>query len=205
MRIWLDDLRPMPPGYDVHVCTAPEVIEYLKSGKVTRISLDHDLGECNVEGVAPGTGYDVAAWIEEQAYNGKLAKVEWSLHSANPVGRRNMELALQNADRFWRDHTDNPEKSMSSKKALVYKGATYIPVVAYSKEEELLDNIAHIFHTLKRNLGETDFSVPDLPKEYDDQRDEINKDAKDDALEMLDKGGKALAQLAKLVLSKEQN
>lgn len=43
MKIFLDDCRPMPAGFDVYVKTAGEAIELLKTGKVTVISLDHDL------------------------------------------------------------------------------------------------------------------------------------------------------------------
>ncbi len=44
MKVWPDDERPMPDGYDVHVRTASEAIDLLKTGQVTRMSLDHDLG-----------------------------------------------------------------------------------------------------------------------------------------------------------------
>lgn len=45
MRVWLDDERPMPLGFDVHVKTADEAIKLLANGQVKVISLDHDLGE----------------------------------------------------------------------------------------------------------------------------------------------------------------
>lgn len=96
MRIWLDDLRKMPVGYDIHVTTAQQAIELLGNKGVTDISLDHDLGqeEC-------GTGYDVALWIERQAFLGFLPPLYWQIHSANPVGRSNIEIALNNADHYW--------------------------------------------------------------------------------------------------------
>lgn len=96
MKIWLDDLRPIPPQYDHWCVLAREAIACLATGEVTDISLDHDLGPPEA-----GTGYDVAVWIEEQAFNGTLPKLNWRIHSANAVGRKNMEAALQNADRFW--------------------------------------------------------------------------------------------------------
>jgi hypothetical protein len=94
MNIWLDDERPMPEGYDIHVKTAEEAIELLKSGKVTSISLDHDLGQDK-------TGYDVAKWIEEAAYDGRLAPIHLVIHTQNVAGRANIAAALQNANRFW--------------------------------------------------------------------------------------------------------
>jgi hypothetical protein len=56
-------------------------LKYLKQNRVTKISLDHDLGLEEA-----GTGYDVAKWIEEATYNKTLNKLNWNIHSANPVG-----------------------------------------------------------------------------------------------------------------------
>ena len=95
MKIWLDDERPMPEGYDRHVLTAAEAIAMLKSETVTEISLDHDLGE------AGGTGYDVACFIEEGAFRGTLSPIEVNIHSANPVGRDRMEQAINRAEEYW--------------------------------------------------------------------------------------------------------
>jgi hypothetical protein len=97
MRVWLDDVRPIPAqGFTVHVKTAAEAISLLASGQVEAISLDHDLGPPEA-----GTGYEVAKYIEEQAYHGKLPKLVWTIHSANTVGRKNMEAALGRAEQFW--------------------------------------------------------------------------------------------------------
>jgi hypothetical protein len=95
MKIWLDDERPMPPGFDCHVKTAAGVIELLAVGGVTALSLDHDLGDDG------GTGYEVACYIEQGAYNGTLSPVEVTIHSANPVGRERMEKAIRKAQSFW--------------------------------------------------------------------------------------------------------
>lgn len=97
MNLWLDDERPMPEGYDRHVRTAPEAIALLASGVVGKISLDHDLGG----DPAVGTGYDVAVWIEEQAFRGTLKRLHLRVHSQNSVGRANICRALQNATKYW--------------------------------------------------------------------------------------------------------
>jgi len=86
----------MPIGWDVSVPTAPEAIALLASGMVSAISLDHDLGP-----VEAGTGYDVACWIEEAAHDDRIPRLDWTLHTDNPVGRERMRAALINADRFW--------------------------------------------------------------------------------------------------------
>lgn len=95
MKLYLDDERPTPEGW-VRVFTAHEAIALLKTGTVDVISLDHDLGPPEA-----GDGYEVAKWIEAEAFAGTLKRLVWSVHSANPAGRRNIEAALQAAERFW--------------------------------------------------------------------------------------------------------
>lgn len=95
MKLWVDDERPKPQDFDIWAKTADEAIRILNLGGVTEISLDHDLGSLEK------TGYSVAVWIEAAASNGYLAKLKWSVHSANPPGRRNIEMALRKADEFW--------------------------------------------------------------------------------------------------------
>lgn len=100
MKVWLDDIDPMPIEYDIHVFTAKEAIELLESKQVVLISLDHDLGEPEDE---KGNGYQVACWIEKNAYFGKLPKLDWKIHSDNPVGISKMRSALANAERYWKE------------------------------------------------------------------------------------------------------
>ena len=107
IRIYLDDLRPTPAGIDgsleipaqtyTHRCyTAQEAINLLKTGQVTFISFDHDLG-------APenGTGYDVALWVERAVWLGHIPMLDWAIHSANPVGVKNIDAAMLSAARAW--------------------------------------------------------------------------------------------------------
>ena len=95
MKVFLDDERPTPEGW-VRAFTAPEAIELLKTGKVTELSLDHDLGPEEA-----GTGYDVCLWVEEQVFtqafnfDNPFVPPIMSVHSANPVGRSRMESAIQ--------------------------------------------------------------------------------------------------------------
>lgn len=108
MRIYLDDVRPTPaalagdryedvPRAYTHRCyTAQEAINLLKTGVVEFISFDHDLG-------APenGTGYDVARWIEQAVWEGQIPMPDYDIHSANPVGARNIDRAMNSAMRAW--------------------------------------------------------------------------------------------------------
>jgi len=89
LALWLDDERPAPPGW-ICVTTASEAIRVLQSQTIRTISLDHDLGP-----ESAGTGYDVATWLEEQAFRGTLELgLDTRVHSANPVGRARMIAAL---------------------------------------------------------------------------------------------------------------
>ena len=101
ISIWLDDRRPMPSDFDIHVKTAQEAIKVLEDhiNDSIRISFDHDLGDSEVV----GDGYDVAKWIEEQAYYGNISPVKWSVHSDNPVGIEDIKRAMRSAERFWNE------------------------------------------------------------------------------------------------------
>ena len=99
-KVWLDDERPMPSDFHMHVKTATEAIAVLESMPVSVISLDHDLGEGSA-----GTGYEVATYIEQSAYNGTIDPIEVRIHSANPVGRQNMAAAIANAQRYWQNNS----------------------------------------------------------------------------------------------------
>lgn len=96
MRLWLDDERKMPGGFDLHARTAAEAITVLETRRVSYVSLDHDLGDD-----AAGTGYEVAAWIERAAAEGRLSRLGWTVHSANPPGRARIMRAMESAERFW--------------------------------------------------------------------------------------------------------
>lgn len=104
MRLWLDDERDPTQnhiksqfgseGNEIWVKTADEAIEYLKTGNVAFISLDHDLG-------TEKTGYDVAKWIEESVFKGTFKMIPWRVHSMNIVGKQPMIQALENAQNMF--------------------------------------------------------------------------------------------------------
>lgn len=81
MKVYLDDERQAPEGW-VRVYWPFQVIELLKAGEVTEISLDHDLGDDH-----RGTGYDVILWIEEAVYTESFAPQVIHIHSANSSAR----------------------------------------------------------------------------------------------------------------------
>lgn len=110
MKLWLDDIRPAPPGW-YGVKNIREAKDALMSGQVTHASLDHDLGACDecMAGRTPeqwlaehnnqampncthfGTGYDLVTWMEE---NNVWPSEAILVHSANPVGRARMQQVM---------------------------------------------------------------------------------------------------------------
>ena len=94
IRLWVDDQRQPPSDYNAHAKTFEEAMAYLKSGRVSVISLDHDLGE-------EKTGYDIAKWIEEKAFHGEIRPIIWFVHAANPPGAQLIRLAMSKADEYW--------------------------------------------------------------------------------------------------------
>ena len=89
MRVFLDDERQTPDGW-TRVYWPDEAISLLQTGRVTEISLDHDLGDD-----ARGTGYDVFLWIEEQVALYGMAAPRMAVHSANSSARIKMEAAIR--------------------------------------------------------------------------------------------------------------
>ena len=91
MKIWLDDIRPAPEGYVwcKSVNSAKSVIESAKE-PILLIDCDHDLGDYADQG---GDAIRLLDWLAER---GTFYPVE--IHTANPVGRANMERILA---RYW--------------------------------------------------------------------------------------------------------
>lgn len=96
-KLYLDDVRPTPEGYDLRAFTAKDAINLIQLYPVSHISFDHDLGDDEKH----GTGYTVASWIERQAAENPDFQVpSFHIHSANPVGARAIQRAMESAQRF---------------------------------------------------------------------------------------------------------
>ena len=102
MKLFLDDQRTAPPVWK-HVYWPKEAIEFLKTGQVTEISLDHDLGDDSI-----GTGYDVIVWIERQiALNGFIPPKIY-VHSANVSAKEKMLAGIKKIEEL--NHENNNKK-----------------------------------------------------------------------------------------------
>ena len=88
MKLYVDDIRIAPAGW-TQAWNASEAIGHLATREVTELSLDHDLGD-------PGecTGYDIMGWIEVRVYHDDFPLPKIKFHTANPVGRDNMQACL---------------------------------------------------------------------------------------------------------------
>jgi len=100
IKVFLDDDRPTPPGW-IHARWPEDVIELLKIGGVTEISLDHDLADPFVKeqgycsSIRERTGYDVLLWIEEQVALHDFIPPIIHIHTANSSAREKMEAARE--------------------------------------------------------------------------------------------------------------
>ncbi len=94
MKVFLDDERETPEGW-LRVYWPDEAIALLETGKVTAVSLDHDLGDDD-----RGTGYDVLLWIEDAVATRGFTPPEIRIHSANSSARAKMEMAVQSIKRL---------------------------------------------------------------------------------------------------------
>lgn len=90
MKVYLDDERIAPVGW-VQVRWPDEAIEFLQTGTVTHLSLDHDLGDDR-----RGTGYDVLLWLEEEVVLNRFKPPQIiEVHSANPAGKIRILAAIE--------------------------------------------------------------------------------------------------------------
>ena len=94
MKLWLDDLRPVPYGYEgaKSVNEAKKLIQEAEHNgiEIEALDLDHDLGDYADQ------GGDAIRLLDSLAERGTFYPVE--IHTANPVGRANMERILA---RYW--------------------------------------------------------------------------------------------------------
>lgn len=97
MKIFLDDIRNPPDDSWIVARTASEAYFLIRNNARVEItaSLDHDLGD-NIP-----TGYELLNWIERDiAMDGFRPRITFAIHSANPVGCRNMQQAIESIQKM---------------------------------------------------------------------------------------------------------
>lgn len=91
-KLYLDDLRACPDGYEL-VRTVQEFKDYITANGVPElISFDHDLG-------GDETAMQCIHWLIDKDYRIN----DYFLHTANPVGRDNMESLISS----WKKHCES--------------------------------------------------------------------------------------------------
>jgi len=99
--LYLDDVRnPKTKGWTI-VRNFEDFVSFIQqNGLPDEISFDHDLGE-DIKGTK--TGYDCAKWLCDYCWTNGLPIPPWNVHSANPVGRDNINQILQSFEKRLND------------------------------------------------------------------------------------------------------
>jgi hypothetical protein len=97
--IYLDDIREPKNEFDKIVRSFEEAVACIEQNGMPRyVSFDHDLG-CDEKGMELKSGYDLAKWLVEQSLDEVLSFPDdfaFNVHSANPIGKNNIEAILNN-------------------------------------------------------------------------------------------------------------
>lgn len=92
MKLWIDDVRPTPKGYN-GVSSVNEakcwiqIMEKNSCHPIELIDIDHDAGDYAKDG---GDYIKLLDWLEETGRNYPIR-----IHSMNPVGRENMRAIIR--------------------------------------------------------------------------------------------------------------
>lgn len=98
MKLWIDDLRPMPKEFDKHIKTVDEAIAFIfqyadRGEKIDLISLDHDAGDEYKYG---GDYIKILEYLEylHCAHSVDVC-TKFSIHTKNPVGAERMRQIIK--------------------------------------------------------------------------------------------------------------
>lgn len=93
LKLYLDDLRPIPEGF-VGVRSYSEFVIFItQNGLPDYISFDHDLG-------LQESGFDCAKWLVNYCLDNVKPIPKFVVHSQNPVGKQNIESLLNNFNKI---------------------------------------------------------------------------------------------------------
>lgn len=93
MKLWIDDVRPAPVGYDWIWCQSVDQAKYhiiedeMVNEPIEVIDIDHDAGDYVKYG---GDYIKLLDWLEETGRNYPI-----HIHSMNPVGIKNMRAIIR--------------------------------------------------------------------------------------------------------------
>ncbi len=99
MKLYLDDIRTPKDDDFIIVRSFQEAIKFVQENGIPNyISFDHDLGCDDLNNIYP-SGYDFAKWLIEMNLDNLYKFPEdfkFNVHSANPIGKANIEGILNN-------------------------------------------------------------------------------------------------------------
>ena len=107
LGLWVDDIRPLPsdligPQFDNPISGAhwwavattfhDAIVVLEQYPNIKYVSLDHDIA--SFYGQREMTGYDILLWLAQRKQDGFAVPIEYAVHSANPVGKANMQAII---------------------------------------------------------------------------------------------------------------
>jgi len=102
-KLYLDDIRVPSADDFIVVRSFEEAVKFIEDfGIPSYISFDHDLG-CDEKGNIFKSGYDFARYLVECDLDNIATfptNFTFNIHSANPVGKQNIESLLSSYLRF---------------------------------------------------------------------------------------------------------
>lgn len=106
MKIWIDDLRPMPEEFDFHCRSVYDAIRFLTicesiDCKIDVISLDHDAGAEVVHGGDFIQVLKYLEWLKRVA--GTELCTKFRIHTGNPIGAEYMRQIIKRCG--WEEFT----------------------------------------------------------------------------------------------------
>lgn len=112
VKVFIDDIREVKDvwGYNnnpiykdtdwVIVRSFDSFVSYVKENGVPNVvSFDHDLGEIISESKELG-GFECAKWLVEFCIDNDINVPNYHVHSANPVGKKNIETYMNTAIKY---------------------------------------------------------------------------------------------------------
>lgn len=102
-KLYLDDIRTPPDDSWVVARSYNQAVKIFEDiGAPAEVSFDHDLGVIEGTVIPDKTGYDFAHFlVEKDLDTGCLPKnFKYSIHSANPIGRENIEKLFSSYFKF---------------------------------------------------------------------------------------------------------
>ena len=98
-KLYLDDIRNPKSDEFMIVRSFEEAVKFVENNQIPEyISFDHDLGT-DINGWLLPTGYDFAKWLIEMDLDNIYQfpnNFQYNVHSANPIGKHNIETILDN-------------------------------------------------------------------------------------------------------------